>query len=384
MPSLGNDLALIRKEKNLSLDDIHATTKIPKHVINSIEDDSIFYDMSENTTYIRSYVRGYAKALSIDDQQIIYALDKQESDNYSGSLRQTEEGEKRTFEYDNEEEDKHDTDEQNIVDSKTGDEEDQKEKTPVQDLDTDFVPEHNITGNPQKAELSKPGDESPSVDSVDWANMGRKFQPLASTKSKVWGSIIVFLLIAAGGFFYYMYNSNSGDMASNQSNGESQQNLQPAATSDSLQLNISPSANEDTNMSNQNLATEELQNQALETLPDTLTMIIYAAGGNLEPVRVYTDIMDSINPYWIEEGEAVRFEFVNSINIRGQSSRMILLMNNHPIQNFREQFYNPDTRLLEINRSFFEGDSRWLQPAPDSLNIDAPPPTVIRERPTFN
>lgn len=382
MPSLGNDLALIRKEKNLSLDDIHAATKIPKHVINSIENDSIFYDMSENTTYIRSYVRGYAKALSIDDQQIIYALDKQESGNYSGSLRQTEEGEKRTFEYD--EDDKQDTDEQYIADSETADKGDQKEKKQVQDFDTDFVPEHNITGHPQKAGLSKPGDESPSVDSVDWANMGRKFQPLASTKSKVWVSIIVFLLIAVGGFFFYMYNSNSDDMASSQSSGESQENLQPAVISDSLQLNISPSANEDTNMSNQNPATAELQNQALETLPDTLTMIIYAADGTLEPVRVYTDIMDSINPYWIEEGEAVRFEFVNNINIRGQFSRMILLMNSHPIQNFREQFYNPDTRLLEINRSFFEGDPQWLQPAPDSLNIDAPPPTVIRERPTFN
>ena len=383
MPSLGNDLALIRKEKSLSLDDIHAATKIPKHVINSIEDDSIFYDMSENTTYIRSYVRGYAKALSIDDQQIIYALDKQESGNYSGSLRQTEEGEKRTFEYD-EEDDKKDTDEQYTTDNKTTDKEDQKEKKQVQDIDTDFVPEHNITGHPQEAGHSKPGDESPSVDSVDWANMGRKFQPLESTKSKVWVSIIVFLLIAVGGFFFYMYNSNSDDMASSQTNGESQQNLQPAVISDSLQLNISPSANEDTNMSNQNPATAELQNQALETLPDTLTMIIYAADGTLEPVRVYTDIMDSINPYWIEEGEAVRFEFVNNINIRGQFSRMVLLLNSHPIQNFREQFYNPDTRLLEINRSFFEGDPQWLQPAPDSLNIDAPPPTVIKERPTFN
>jgi hypothetical protein len=122
----------------------------------------------------------------------------------------------------------------------------------------------------------------------------------------------------------------------------------------------------------------------METLPDTLTMVIYAAHGKLEPVRVYTDIQDGINPYWIEQGEAVRFDFVNNINIRGQFSRMILILNRHPIQNFREQFYNPDTRLLEINRSFFEGDARWLQPAPDSLNIDAPPPTVIRERPSFN
>lgn len=63
---------------------------------------------------------------------------------------------------------------------------------------------------------------------------------------------------------------------------------------------------------------------------------------------------------------------------------MVLLLNGHPVQNLREEFYNPDSRLLEINRSYFENDPQWLQPAPDSLQIDAPPPSTIRDRPTFN
>jgi hypothetical protein len=47
--------------------------------------------------------------------------------------------------------------------------------------------------------------------------------------------------------------------------------------------------------------------------------------------------------------------------------------------NFKEQFFNPQTGRIEINRSFFEDDPKWLQPSPDSLEIGAPPPSVIRQ-----
>ena len=124
--------------------------------------------------------------------------------------------------------------------------------------------------------------------------------------------------------------------------------------------------------------------QQLTVLPDTLSLVIYAAHGILEPVRVYSDVMDELNPYWIEQGEAFRFEFVNTIRIRGQYSRMELLLNGHVIQNFAQQYYNPDTRMVELDRSIFEGDERWLSAPSDSLPINAPPPEVILDRPQFN
>ncbi|MDZ7682266.1 MAG: hypothetical protein U5J63_11290 [Fodinibius sp.] len=82
--------------------------------------------------------------------------------------------------------------------------------------------------------------------------------------------------------------------------------------------------------------------------PTRSDIVLYAAYGKLEPVRVSTDIMDNINPYWVEQGKALRFNFVNEMQIRGQFSNIVLLLNGHVIQNFREQFYNPDTRLVEI------------------------------------
>lgn len=373
MASLGNDLANIRKEQNLSLDDVNEATKIPKRILQSIEDDSIFTDLEENPTYIRSYIRGYAKALSIDENRIIHALNKREKNEYSGSLRKESAPDpKKTFEYD------------------SGDEDTSHEDDMIHDHSPEFQSknEKRGSGEPESPQAPVPdiSVKRSKVRSVDWADLGRQFQPLKSTSSRAWIGIIVVLIVVAGGIAFYFYNSGSSEDANNQSPTTSQEASSASAVStDSLQLDIATSADDETtDLAADTETSNELKNKNLETLPDTLTMVLYAAYGKLEPVRVYTDIMDNINPYWIEQGEALRFNFVNEIRIRGQFSRMDLLVNGHVVQNIREQFYNPETRLLEINRSFFEGDSKWLRPSPDSLGIDVPPPTIIKERPTFN
>jgi hypothetical protein len=371
MASLGKDLAHIRKERNLSLDDVYEATKIPKRIIRSIEDDSIFNEFRENPTYIRSYIRSYAKALSIDEKDIVYALNKKEKQDYSGSLQELLENKPEDLEYEQGEEEASestpDKDEETIHD--------------VPDLKSEKEKRNQLV-----EETPAGTSEKPDVRSVDWADMGRQFQPLKTASSRTWIgiSVIVFLLAIGGGIYYFYFTGSESSVVGNNQNTINQQEASEPVSTDSLELDFVSPENNDTSEITADRQRSDLQNKALEALPDTLSMILYAAYGKLEPVRVYTDIMDNINPYWVEQGEALRFTFVNEIHIRGQFSRMVLLLNGHIIQNFREQFYNPETRLLEINRSYFEGDSKWLQPAPDSLAIDAPPPTVIKERPTFN
>lgn len=378
MASLGHDLAQIRKKRNLTLDDLQEATKIPKRILRSIEDDSIFTELEENPTYIRSYIRGYAKALSIDDKQIINALDKWETGNYSGSLQKIEGIQSTPSKVDDEktETDQSSTDHDDMV----------HDHSPAFQFEDDNEP---TTYSPQKKpsqsgkqEISKRSE----VRSIDWAEMGRQFQPLKSRQSKVWLGILIVVLIGISGFFFFYYYSSNTGSAESQSSTQNQESSSALST-DSLELNVTPSTNNDTTeaeLAENDNATSSLQNNSFEALPDTLSMLVYAAYGKLEPVRVYTDIMEDINPYWIEQGEAMRFNFVNQIRIRGQYNNIVLALNGHPIQNFREKFYNPETRLIEINRSYFEDDPRWLQPAPDSLGIEAPSPTVIRKRPTFN
>ncbi len=371
MASLGKDLALIRKDQNLSLDDINKATKIPVRILKSIENDSIFSDFEESSTYIRSYVRTYAKALSIDEKQVIYALDKRQKNEYSGSLRKSwkDDPDWAADEYEATESSEEDTSDQ--------------ENDMIHDHSPEFQPSgetQSPSENLRSVESDTSGKRS-EVRSVDWADMGRRFTPLRSTTPRTLIGIIVLVLIVAGGTFFYFYQGESSNSADTQQNTE--QASPPTISTDSLELNISP-VQDDSPMVVQDTGSANLQNETMQTLPDTLTMILYAAYGKLEPVRVYTDIMDNINPYWLEQGQALRFTFVNEIRIRGDFSNIILMLNGHVVQNFREQFYNPDTRLVEINRSYFEDDPKWLQPAPDSLDIDAPPPTSIQDRPTFN
>ncbi|MGM0545282.1 MAG: helix-turn-helix domain-containing protein [Bacteroidota bacterium] len=380
MASLGKDLARIRKEQGLTLEEVHEDTKIPNRIIESIENGSIFTEINENTTYIRSFVRSYAKALSIDEKQIVYALDKVEKGEYGGSLQSLlKEKPKKSFEFDEGAEDK----------------EQEAEQEPSDEEKDEMVHDHSPEFN-QSQQASSPAvgarEDHPDVQSVDWADMGRRFQPLKSVGSRTWASLITLVILAAivGGFFFF-YDADTSDteVATNpDATSTEEQRQQESSTenlsTDSLELNIASPEEGDTLNQGNTVVTDEVENENLTELPDTLSIVIYAAYGQLEPVRVYTDISDDINPYWVEEGEALRFNFVNEIRIRGQYSRMVLLLNGHPIEDPREAFYNADTRLLEITRSYFEDDDRWLQAAPDSLPIDAPPPSLIRERPTFN
>ena len=73
--SLGKDLATIRKGLGLTLEEIQNAIKIPTHILKSIEDDSIYDSEEHNTTYIRSFIRSYARGLKIDDDKVVAALE---------------------------------------------------------------------------------------------------------------------------------------------------------------------------------------------------------------------------------------------------------------------------------------------------------------------
>lgn len=371
MPSLGKDLAAIRKKLDLTIEDIHQSTKIPIHILESIEDDSIFEGLDKNATYIRSYVRSYAKKLEIDEERTIRALDQVERGSYTGILR--------------------DDSEAGTIPKFTGKpkkqppieepgEKEQSESPPQSEEPeiTDFEDEDEFTSehHTRPARSSNKVTEEPSVHSVDWVDMGRKFTPLRSP-SRVWVGVAVIFVAIIGIFSIYYFFIH--DSATTETSPESQSPVTTteAVEPDSLQLNL-------TGQDNGTDTLQRTQTQPAESLSDTLNLVIYAAYEKLEPVRVYTDVTSSLNPYWIELGEAVRFKFVNTIRIRGPYERMELLLNGHVIQNFESRFFNAESGMIEINRGAFEGESKWLQPPPDSLGLDVPDPTVIKNQPIFN
>jgi len=360
MASLGNDLFSIRKKLDLSIEDIKQKTKIPTHILKAIEDDTIFSEMEANSTYIRSYVRSYAKVLKIKHKRIVKALDQIEKGTYKGML----------------------ADESDISNEESQSSSSLSEKETIPESDKSARPSKEPSAPAEKSErsdrksVSPPVTKTPSINSVDWADMGKKFNPIP-TGSRLWTGAVLLMLAAAivlfviGYQYYFAEDDPSEDLSQTETTRQ-------AVNSDSLQLNLADPTGNDTEPQT------GITPLPAESLPDTLVLTIYAAYEKLEPVRVYTDIMDSLNPYWIEQGHAYQFEFVNRVELRGQYSRMVLLLNGHILENIGEEFLNTETGMIEIRRSYFENDDRWLQEPPD-LPVDGiPAPDSIGPRPTFN
>lgn len=352
MPSLGNDLAIIRKSREITLEEIHESTKIPKAVLASIEDNSIFEDITRNPTYIRSYVRSYAKVISIDERDIVYALNKVEKNSYSGSLLDDDRRQKIM----------------DSVDKKPSDSEDAK-KEDAKEAEQTTTP---VSENP----LLK----TREVESVDWAGMGKRFKSVRTPGSKWRMTLTILILLAIGAFLiYWFYFRSLGRSETSTPRQETPARPTRTTTGDSQPLDVKSLAFEDSAQRSRGGRSTLFTERGEESLPDTLSIVLYAAYGKLEPVRVYTDILDELNPYWIENGEAIRFNFVNDFQFRDGLDNIILLMNGRVIPDLRERFFNPETGRIEITRSFFQDDPKWLRPPPDTLDIDVPPPSVIHQ-----
>lgn len=86
MASLGKDIAFLRMKQKLSIKDVYEQSHIPLSTLQSIENDTIFEKSEKSTVYIRNFVRSYARAVHINEQEIIHALNLQQRKMYRGEL----------------------------------------------------------------------------------------------------------------------------------------------------------------------------------------------------------------------------------------------------------------------------------------------------------
>jgi len=396
MSSLGKDLAAWRKAQNLTIEDIHELTKIPIHILESIEDDSIFSNILENNTYKRSFVRSYARALKIEDEAIIEALNQVEEKNYDGKLKPTEESPSKgpSFEFEESEEKREEKDKASekqkdkgkVESASTSDSKKSSKstphKTPTSKTSKPASSKSKAKGKAKDSDKSDPRlirDYSTpppsSVSNINWAAIGKRFKPFQNT-SRIW--IIAFLLIIVIGIVSYFFFYENGSTQHEISGADSLAGVNQTVTNpDSLQLQLEPM-----DQPNSGIPSEQ-ESEALAPLPDTLKVTVYAAYDKLEPVRIQSDVIQKMTPYWIEKGKGLRYEFMKYIKVRGQFSRMVLMYNGHPIPDFMNKFFVPDSDYVRINRSFFEENPRYREAVPDSLPEDIPPPNEIKDRPKF-
>lgn len=385
MPALGKDLSKIRSHLGLSIQDVQHSTKIPVSTLKSIENGTIFDHPEENQTYIRSFVRSYGRALKIDDDTMIKALDQNETGNYNHLLLQ----EYPALNPDKTSQPQREEEEETRSESL---EEEQAEEAPPEvesgvksqeTVDEESVPEKEPeiteTATPQDDVKPKKIETEPSVKSVDWADVGRKFSQ-EKKHTPVWIVGLIILLIIAVFVGYFLYENGFFDFGNSSPQQQEQVTPQSETTQSSLSLELEDSL-ADANVSENVPATSS--RESASELDEVLQLTIYAANDGLGPVRVWTDMKPRMDPYWLEQGTAMHFEFQDTIRVRGSYPDMILFKDGNLIENAAQEFLQQEENYIQLTRSFFEEDAKWATDVDYELPEGIQPPDSIINRPTF-
>lgn len=377
MAALHTDLLAIREKSGLSVADIHQKTKTPESVINEIEKGSIFEQAEKQKTYIRSFIRTYAKAIGIKDEDMIRALDAQESDNYAGGLRKKYLPETLDTDSDLDLEDSN-----KIIPAANDVAQDDEDFGLVKPGPTSTIRSDEYSRPDPSRQHNRVTPPPPKLDSVDWAKFSDNFVAL-NNSAMLYGLIaLIIIILSVVGYFSYAYyaeNITTNDEINNPS-------LSNSALGDSN--DIGTPALEDSALFN-SLSADSLKvtspeipaTMAAVELPDTIFLIIHAANDKLEPIRVTSDIDNRRSPYWIEFNEAMRFDFLDQIVIEGQLDRMAIFINGHLLSEIDSVL--TDRRNMIITREFLARRSFIFSEKSPDLPEGVVAPTIIRDRPVF-
>ncbi|MDC3296421.1 helix-turn-helix domain-containing protein [Balneolaceae bacterium] len=257
----------------------------------------------------------------------------------------------------------------------------------------DLSREAKETPIPEKKPSGKPPTSSTkTADKVNWAQMGKRFNAQQESKSNVVLITILAVITVSLLVFGFLYRSTISSWFAGFSEAPSENttevtdpNSDNVIIADSLSGNnlsgnsarssqdseITGTTNRDEQQSPNSKANESETSQreaavelaqaetapldsiALRNLaqfPDTLQIVIYAAYDKLNPVRVGSDLRESVFPLWMEQGEAYYFDFNEEITIRGQFSRMLILFNNTVIEAPLERFSGVQENTVRLTR----------------------------------
>jgi hypothetical protein len=350
---LSDDLVAVRKFRKLTVRDIYDTTRIPLEVIEEIESGYMFSpECHRNKTYIRSFVRGYAKALKISEADATHALDLVEREAYDGFVRR--------------------------VYLPQSDAPAPSPATPPAPAPVRNEPRITAARASSmidyKDEVSRPDPTRPhnkatppppDVKSIDWVGLGKRFNNFGNNLKYLYyllGTLGAAALIFAAATYW------------------------PESTPEVIEkteaVQIAPSPDTTAKATPDSVLVPKTVVQAQPvalSLPDSIRLLLFASSDKLEGIRVRTESADIISPYWIEKGQAMEFVFKDSLYIKGQYSRLTLLINGHPITNWQE-IRRSDGSLM-VTRSYLEANKDWLVVRPlDSLSVK---PSKIVPRPVF-
>ena len=278
----------------------------------------------------------------------------------------------------------------NVPDGATTSKESNKENTRV---DHSKAPSKNssVAKTTDKPVTNQPAiSASKTADQVNWAQMGKRFNAQQESKSNVVLITILAVITVSLLVFGFLYRSTISSWFTSFSDSsseiteevgtlnsdakiatdslstaegigsnptQSQQDTETSTSDEEAPSNSESNESEGSDNTNEmiqnSLATSSLDSSSVLNLaqaPDTLRIVIYAAYDKLEPVRVGSDLRESVYPLWMEQGAAYYFDFKEEITIRGQFSRMLILFNNNVIEAPLERFATEQENTVLLNR----------------------------------
>jgi len=293
--------------------------------------------------------------------------------------------------------------------------EDSSLNTPPSTSTSDFSPVEPPGAHQKPVDIPK----NPELEEVDWASKVRKGISRPQRNRLLWIIIAVLLALAlAISSVYWFWQDDEVTVSLINSGEESaavytdagsatdpeepdDQVISPAETEDPGNVEATEMPAGDTDAEPEALTTDEIDvpDQQQESLSpeqiiaestdqtgttDTLNVLVYALHGNLEPIRVHSDVFTdgetALRPYWVEHQEAMRFQFVNEITLQGALSRMVLLFNGHIIEDFGPLYM--EGPRIQLSRSFLT-EQGLLEAPPDDPYDEVPNPQNITDRPRF-
>ena len=93
--NLGKELKKARKEKGLTIDELQKRTKIRKKYLIALEKSN--FSEIKGEVYVKSFIKGYAKAIGINPDPFIYEYEQHISDKKSDNNKINNENKDKSF-----------------------------------------------------------------------------------------------------------------------------------------------------------------------------------------------------------------------------------------------------------------------------------------------
>ncbi len=266
MRRLAHDLRRIREKQQRTLQEIHNETKIAPELLEHFERTALYDHERYNPVYLRSFARTYAAAIGIDPAPVLEALEQAFEGRYRNQLAVQFLGEEPLPE-------------------------------PEAEIDETPAPETPPASRPvQQAKPSLPLVPTPG-------GLERLERP---SRWKAWMVRVAVGAVVGLGLWYLLRPTSTPptellpmDTAATS-----------AATADTTAAFESPTA-------------------TAPTLGDTITATVIAAFDKVDPIRIRVD-RDLRRPYWIEQGDSMRFRFTERIILENQLDDIQLRLDGYP------------------------------------------------------